>query len=182
MVITIIIIILLTIIILACIGVSIVVKNNNAEKEETEKILLSGKYSVALTPVAESLAKKKPTKAELEEWLNSQGASEEQKSKYLESWQNSINEIIKTINEGDMNEVKAYQIVPGKKSENICKFLPQDNFITRDQIIRNSEILPPYFFGCDCIVVPKPPTSTGSWKTIAPKNGSYELPDWRQMV
>jgi cell division protein YceG involved in septum cleavage len=182
MVITIIVVILITIIVLACIGASIVVRGHNAEKEETLKILLSGKYSVALIPVAETLAQKKPSKAELEEWLNAQGISAEQKSEYMESWQNSLDEVIKTVNEGDMNEVKAYQIVPGKKSENICSFLPQDNFISRDQIIRNSEILPPYFFGCDCTVIPKLPTSAGSWKPIVPKDGIYELPDWRQMV
>jgi hypothetical protein len=174
--------ILFVLIILASIGFYIVIHSNNAEKEETSKILLSGKYSVALKPVANLLAEKKPGKDALEEWLNSQELSAEKKNKYLESWQNSINSVIKTINEGDINEVKAYQIVVNEKCENLCKFLPRDNFITRDQITRNAEILPPYFLGCNCSVVPKLPASTGNWQAILPTDDHYDVPDWRQIV
>jgi hypothetical protein len=177
-------IILVVIITLACIGASIVIKGNNneKEKEETSKILLSGKYSIALIPATQLLSEKKPSKAQLEEWLNSQSISEDQKTKYLEIWQNSLDETIKTINEGDINEVKTFQIVVGPKSKNICHFLPSDNFITRDQITKNAEILPPYFFGCDCSVIPKLPTGNDNWQPVASKDGIYDVPDWRQMV
>jgi len=184
MVISIIVVILIITIALSAVGAYIVVKNHNAEKEkeETTKILLSGKYSVALIPIAECLAQKKPSKAELEEWLNFQGLNEDQKNEYLENWQNSIDEIVRTINEGDINEVKAYQIIVGKKSEGMCGFLPPDNFVTREQITKNSEILPPYFFGCDCKVIPKLPTRESTWKPVVPKDEIYDVPNWRQMV
>ncbi|MCL2283929.1 MAG: hypothetical protein FWC26_11495 [Fibromonadales bacterium] len=180
--------ILLLVAILAVIGVYILVHKSNREKdtEELSKIVLSGKYSVALRPVAESLEEKKPSMAEIEGWLNSQNISEEEKSKYLADWQKSINQNIKTINEGDMNGITTYRIVLGPKDKGICKFLPPDHFITRDQIKRSAEILPPYYFGSDSAVVPKPPwdTANGSngWKAVLLVDGKYAVPDWRQIV
>ena len=182
-VIAIIAVILLLVIVLAGIGFYIIVHKSNKEKETDEfsKIELSGKYSVALRPAAESLADKKPNMAELEEWLNFQDISEEQKKKYLKDWQASIDKTIKTINEGDINGVTAYRIEVGKKDGEICKFLHADNFISRNQISNNAEILPPYCLGSDSTVVPKPPNTSG-WKSVVPKDGSYEVPDWRQIV
>lgn len=178
--------ILLLTIVLAGIGFYIVVHKSNKEKEtaELEKIALSGKYSVALRPAAESLAEKKPSTAELEEWLNSQGICEEQKNKLLEEWKNSIEKTIKTVNDGDINGVTAYKVAIGKKDSEICAFLHVDNFITRNQISNNAEILPPYCLGSDSVVVPKQPwdKDAGGWQSVVPKDGTYEVPDWRQIV
>ncbi|MDR3002554.1 MAG: hypothetical protein LBU89_15005 [Fibromonadaceae bacterium] len=183
LVIIIIAVILLLVMILAGIGFYIIVRKSDKEREteEVSKIALSGKYSVALRPVAESLAEKKPGMAKLEEWLNTQSISEEQKKKYLKDWQTSIEKTIKTINEGDMNGVTAYRIEIGKKDSEICKFLHPDNFVTRNQINSNAEILPPYYFGSDSVIMPKQPDGTG-WKSVTPKDGSYEVPSWQQIV
>jgi len=180
-------IVLLTVI-LASIGVYIVVHKSNKEKEteELSKIALSGKYSVALRPVAESLDEKKPSMAELGEWLISQGIDDEQKNKYLADWQKSIALNIKTINDGDASGITTYRILLGPKDKSVCKFLPSDHFITRDQIKRNAEILPPYYFGSDSMVVPKPPwdnaNGSSGWKAVVPIDGKYEIPDWRRIV
>ncbi len=188
LVIIIIVAILLLTIILAGIGVYILVHKSNKEKEteEISKIALSGKYSVALRPVADSFAEKKPSITEIEEWLNSQGIGEEQKKKLLEEWQQSINRSIKTINEGDMGGVTTYRIAFGSKDKNICLFLHPDHFITREQINRNAEILPPYCLGSDSAVVPKLPweknDGAGGWKAVLPKDGRYDVPEWRQIV
>ena len=180
--------ILFVVLVLACIGSYIVVHKSNKEKdtEEITKIAVSGKYAAVLRPVADSLAEKKPGKAELEEWLNAQGISKEQKNKYLEDWQNSINEIIKTVTDGDMNGVTTYRVAVGQKDKNLCQFLPPDHFITRDQINRYAELLPPYCLGSDSIIVPKLPweknDDSSGWKAVLPKDGVYEVPNWRQMV
>jgi hypothetical protein len=187
MVVVIVIVILLLTIVLSGIGAYIVIHGSNSEKEkeETSKIAVSGKYAAVLRPVADSLADKKPSQAEIEIWLNSQGISAEQKSRLMESWQNSLNETIKTIKEGDINGVNAYRIDLGPKDKNICQFLHQDHFFTRDQINRNAEILPPYCLGSDSKVVPKhawDKDGTGGWKSVVPKDGSYGVPSWQQIV
>jgi Na+-transporting methylmalonyl-CoA/oxaloacetate decarboxylase gamma subunit len=189
MVIAIIVAILAIILALACYGVNVVVRGSakEKEKEEASKIAVSGKYAAALRPVAEALAEKKPSKEELEGWLELQGLSEEQKNKYLESWEKSIGETIKTVNDGDANGVTAYRVVTGERDKKICKFLHADNFITRNQISKNAEILPPYCLGSDSVVVPKLPweksDGTGGWKSVVPEKGeNYGVPDWRQIV
>ncbi len=169
---------------LVFIGSYLVVHRSNREKdtEEIAKIALSGKYSVAFCPVADSLAKKKPGLTELEGWLNSQGIDEEQKKKLLENWQKSINQSIKTVNDGDMNGITTYKIDLGPKDKDICNFLHPDHFITREQINRNAEILPPYYFGSDSVVAPKLPNDKGGWQSLLPKDGGYEVPDWHRIV
>ncbi len=188
LVIIIIVAILLLTAILASIGVYISVHKSNKEKEteEISKIAVSGKYSVALRPAADSFAEKKPSMAEIEEWLNSKGIGEEQKNEYLKNWQKSINQNVKTINEGDINGVTTYKIDLGPKDKDLCSFLHPDHFITREQINRNAEILPPYCLGSDSTVVPKLPwdntNNTSGWQSVLPKDGKYEVPDWRQIV
>lgn len=180
--------ILLVTMALVFIGIYIVVHNSNKDKEteEVSKIAVSGKYAVVLRSAADLLAEKKPRKVEIEEWLNSQGVGEEQKNRYLKDWQNSINQTIKTINDGDANGVTTYRIAIGQKDGNLCQFLHPDHFITRDQINRYAEILPPYCLGSDSAVTPKLPweknDGTDGWKAVLPKDGRYEVPDWRQMV
>ncbi|MDR0516796.1 MAG: hypothetical protein LBH25_07080 [Fibromonadaceae bacterium] len=188
MVIYIIVVILLITAALSCYGIYIIVHNSNKEKEKEGalKIAMSGKYAAALRPIAEVLAEKKPAKAEVQEWLNSQAISEEQKKKSLENWQNSINKTIKTIDEGDANGITAYRIEVGEKDRDICQFLHQDNFLTRQQLGKYAELLPPYCIGSDSVVVPKQPwdnaDGTGGWKSVMPKDGRYEVPDWKRML
>jgi len=180
--------ILVTTAILAGIGLYMVVHKSNREKdtEELSKIALSGKYSAALRPIADSLAEKKPDFAELKKWMNSQGIDEQQQDKYLVEWQKSINLNIKTVSDGDLNGITTYRVDLGPKDKKLCTFLHPDHFITREQINRNAEILPPYCIGSDSFVVPKPPwettDGTGGWKAVVPVDGKYEVPDWRQIV
>jgi len=177
--------ILLVVIILACVGVYIVVHSSNKEKEGTSKIAVSGKYAAAMLPIADLLEEKKPSKKKIEEWLASNCPNEELKNELIENWQNSISETIRTINEGDSNGVATYRIEFGPKDKRICPFLHQDHFITREQINRNAELLPPYYFGSDSVVVPKLPWDNAdgtSWKSVVPIDGNYEIPNWRQMA
>jgi len=188
MVIAIVIAILLLTITLSGIGAYIVIHGSNRERETEgmSKIAVSGKYAAVLRPVADLLAERKPGKAEIEAWLNLQGIKPEQKSLLMENWQNSLNETIKAISEGDINGTTTYRIDLGPKDKKICGFLHKDHFFTRDQINRNAEVLPPYCLGSDSKVVPKHAwentNGTGGWKSVVPKNGNYGVPNWQQIV
>ena len=159
---------------------------NAEEKEEAPPpIDVSGQYAVVVRPARLSMESVKPSETDLKKWLSSQNISEEEKSRYFEQWQKTYEETIRIIDEGDRNGTVTYRIELGPKGKQYCKFLNEENFITREQIRNHAELLPPYVFGCDCRLMPKLPWENpgkSGWKAVVPDNGVYHVPDWRQFA
>ncbi|WP_407444059.1 hypothetical protein [Fibrobacter sp.] len=174
-------------IILAGIGAYVVIHSAD-EKEEVKPVIdVSGQYAVVVRPARESLTAVKPGEASLRSWLETQEQlMPEQREAYINEWNAALEETIKTIDDGDKNGVATYRIELGPKGKNYCKFVNEDNFVTREQIRNHAEILPPYVFGCDCKLLPKQPwenPSKSGWKAVIPTRGSsYDVPDWRQFA
>ncbi|MBO7061268.1 hypothetical protein [Fibrobacter sp.] len=172
--------------ILAAIGAYVVVHNSD-EKEEAKPIIdVSGQYSAVVRPAKECLTAVKPSEASLRSWLETQDLTPEAREELIRQWNESMEETIRTINEGDANGTATYRIEIGPKGKNYCKFVDEDNFITREQIRHHAEILPPYVLGCDCRLMPRHPWETqnkADWKAVIPTHGnSYDVPDWRQLA
>ena len=172
--------------ILAAIGAYVVVHNSD-EKEEAKPIIdVSGQYAVVNRSAKERLIAVKPSEASLRAWLETQDLTPESREDLIRQWNESMEETIRTINEGDQNGTATYRIEIGPKGKNYCKFVDEDNFITREQIRHHAEILPPYVLGCDCKLMPRHPWETQSkadWKAVIPTHGnSYDVPDWRQLA
>lgn len=174
-------------IILAAIGAYVVIHSSD-EKEEAKPVIdVSGQYAVVVRPARESITAVKPSEVSIRSWLESQEQIPlEKRQAYLDQWNESIEETIRTIDEGDKNGTVTYRIVLGPKGKNYCKFIHEENFITREQIRNHAEILPPYVLGCDCKLLPKQPwenPSKSGWKAVVPTHGStYDIPDWRQFA
>ena len=135
----------------------------------------------------ESITAVKPSEASLRSWLETQEQlTPEQRSALIAQWNETIEDTIRTIDEGDKNGTATYRIEIGPKGKNYCKFVNEDNFITREQIRNHAEILPPYVLGCDCRLLPKQPwenPSKSGWKAVVPTHGNtYDVPDWRQLA
>ena len=173
-------------IILAAIGAYVVIHSSNENDEPKRVIDVSGQYAVVVRPARESLAAVKPSEASLRSWLESQNIPAEQREALVAQWNASIEETIHTIDEGDKNGTATYRFELGPKGRNYCKFVSEDNFITREQIRNHAEILPPYVLGCDCRLLPKQPwenPSKSGWKAVVPSRGSnYDVPDWRHLA
>lgn len=175
-------------IVLAGIGAYVVIHNTDEkEKEETKPIIdVSGQYAVVVRPARESLNAVKPSEASLRSFLDTQNISQEQKESLIAQWNATLEETIRTIDEGDKNGTATYRIEIGPKGKNYCNFVSEDNFITREQIRNHAEILPPYVLGCDCRILPKQPwenPSKSGWKAVIPTHGNtYDVPDWRQLA
>jgi hypothetical protein len=138
-------------------------------------------------PARESLTNVKPSEVSLRSWLETQEQlTPEQREDYIRRWNATLEETIRTIDEGDKNGTVTYRIELGPKGKNYVHFVDEDNFITREQIRNHAEILPPYVLGCDCKLLPKQPwenPSKSGWKAVVPSHGStYEVPDWRQLA
>lgn len=174
-------------IILAGIGAYVVI-HSTEEKEEVKPVIdVSGQYAVVVRPARESLTAVKPSEASLRSWLETQEQlSPEDREAYIRNWNATLEETIKTIDEGDKNGIATYRVEIGEKGKKYCTFINEGNFITREQIRNHAEILPPYVLGCDCRLLPKQPwenPSKAGWKAIMPTHGSsYDVPDWRQLA
>ncbi|MCQ2054049.1 MAG: hypothetical protein MJY82_02005 [Fibrobacter sp.] len=174
-------------IILAGIGAYVVIHSAD-EKEEVKPVIdVSGQYAVVVRPARESLTAVKPSEASLRSWLETQEQlTPEERENYIARWNATLEETIKTIDDGDLNGTVTYRIDIGPKGKNYCKFVNEENFITREQIRNHAEILPPYVLGCDCRLLPKQPwenPSKSGWKAVVPTHGSsYDVPNWRQLA
>ena len=183
----IVIVIVLLSIILAGIGAYVVIHSAD-EKEEIKPVIdVSGKYAVVVRPARESITAVKPSENSIRARPETQiNPTPEQRKEYLDKWNESIEETIRTIDEGDQNGTVTYRIELGPKGKEYVKFVHEENFITREQIRNHAEILPPYVLGCDCKLLPKQPwenPSKSGWKAVLPTHGSsYDVPDWRQLV
>ena len=184
--------IILLSIILAGIGAYVVIHSAD-EKEEIKPVIdVSGQYAVVVRPARESITAVKPSEASLRSWLETQPLetqeqlTPEQREELIAQWKESIENTIRTIDEGGKNGTATYRIEIGPKGKNYCKFVNEDNFITREQIRNHAEILPPYVLGCDCRLLPKQPwenPSKSGWKAVVPTHGNtYDVPDWRQLA
>lgn len=173
-------------IILAAIGAYVVIHSSNEKDEPKPVIDVSGQYAVVVRPARESLAAVKPSEASLRSWLETQNLSAEQRESLIAQWNASMEETIRTVDEGDKNGTATYRIELGPKGKEYCRFVSEDNFITREQIRNHAEILPPYVLGCDCRLLPKQPwenPSKSGWKAVVPSRGSnYDVPDWRHLA
>lgn len=172
--------------ILAGIGAYIFVHNSN-DKEEAKPIIdVSGQYAAVGHSTRDALAEVKPSEATLLSWLDSQGVSPEKRKELIDQWNQSLEETIRTVDEGDKNGTATYRVVIGEKGKKYCHFVDEDSFITREQIRHHAELLPPYVLGCDCKLMPKQPWETPSeagWKAVIPSHGNtYDVPDWRQLA
>ena len=141
----IVIVIIILSVILAGIGAYVVIHSAD-EKEEVKPVIdVSGKYAVVVRPARESLTAVKPSDNSIRAWLETQEQlTPEQRKEYLDNWKAAIEETIKTIDEGDQNGTVTYRIELGPKGKQYVKFVPEENFITREQIRNHAEILPPY--------------------------------------
>ena len=173
-------------IILAAVGAYVIIHSSDEKDEPKQVIDVSGQYAVVIRPARESLNAVKPSEASLRSWLDSQNVDAAQKEAFVNQWNASLEETIRTIDEGDRNGTATYRIELGPKGRNYVKFVHEENFITREQIRNHAEILPPYVLGCDCRLLPKQPwenPSKSGWKAVVPSHGNnYDIPDWRQFA
>ena len=120
----IVIVIVLLSIILAGIGAYVVIHSAD-EKEEIKPVIdVSGKYAVVVRPARESITAVKPSENSIRAWLETQAQlTPEQRKEYLDKWNRSIEETIRTIDEGDQNGTVTYRIELGPKGKEYLKFV-----------------------------------------------------------
>lgn len=163
------------------------------EPVQEQLIHASGIYSVVRRTPRDVISKVKPTEQEIRKYLEEQNEnigkfllSEQERSVLVSLWNKSINRNVEIIEQGDKEGVEFYYYDsdPGQCPE--CEpYISKGQFVNREEIYRNPQIIPPFHIGCRCFLVPyhgkenlRETTELG----MIPLFGKEEippLPDWK---
>ena len=147
------------ILILIAIRFGIAKQKLESERENQPVIHTSGIYSIVRKSPREDVKTTKPSKEEISQYLTDQNVdihennlSESDKDALISSWETALENSIKEIEEGDNKGLEFY-FYGFKDNDDVCnKFLAKGSFITRQEIYKHPELIPPFHLGCRCIL------------------------------
>ncbi len=165
-------------------------KKAPVEENSMPIIHTSGIYSVLRKSPRMDVAKAKPSINDLKAFVASQNKdasgspiSEEDKEEAIANYSVSLEESISAVEEGDKQGVQRFEIMTGQESLPCKKFSEKRYFITREDIYRHPELLPPYYPGCTCRLLPELENIFGPEIVHLPgESGGFPLPDWKNIV
>ena len=151
--------------------------------DNISKITKSGQYSIVKESPRKKLALTKPSPEQIQEWLKTQSdLSPERIEELLHQWENQIAHIIQIIERGDQEGVEIYGYEIRTSDPQICSFIGDSTYVTREQIFNHPELLPPFYLGDTTSMVPKEAwfgDEKADWVSLLPVQGKYQVPDWR---
>jgi len=122
----------------------------------------SGIYSIVKKSPRESILAKKPSTEDIGKYLSGQNVdkeggelSEQDKSRLMEHWKSDIEESIATIEKGDLEGIEFYYYEYSPVDCPVCRnHISRGKFVTREEIFRYPDIIPPLHLGCTCRLLP----------------------------
>ena len=151
-------IILLIILILIAIKTGLNRGQTTDESTVQPVIHASGIYSIVKRSPRESVLAQKPPREDILQYLSelnvdSEGAPLSQKKKDLliRQWETDIETSIATIEKGDLEGIEFYYYEFMPEDCPVCRnHVSRGKFVTREEIFRYPEIIPPLHLGCTC--------------------------------
>jgi len=125
--------------------------------DEHPIIHMSGIYSIVRKSPRESLAARRPTEAGIKAFL--EGAGEDVNGKplndfgraaLLKHWKVQMEANLREIETGDKSGVIFYYYDFPLPCPVCADFINKGNFVTREEIYKHPEIIPPFHLGCTC--------------------------------
>jgi len=139
-----------------------VLKNPKADGDETaarKVIHVSGVYSVLRKSPREDLAALRPTEEEIKKYLA--GVSEDvngvplkvsDRTALLRHWKAQTEMNLRGIESGDKGGAVFYYYDYLKECPVCGSFIAKGNFVTREEIYKYPQIVPPFHLGCACVL------------------------------
>lgn len=166
-----------------------------SERENQPVIHTSGIYSIVRKSPREDVKIVKPSKEEIVQYLADQNVdihetklSESAKNALLSTWEKALENSIQVIEEGDNKGLEFY-FYDFKGKDEVCKkFLGKGSFITRQEIYKHPDLIPPFHLGCRCILRSHQGTDRGKDTTVIGMrpfiiDGKVPpLPEWKQIL
>ena len=125
------------------------------ERDSQSVIHTSGIYSIVRKSPREDVERIKPSEKEIIQYLTAQNVdihenqlTEDDKKALLESWKETLEDSIQVVEDGDKEGLEFYYYDP-QGEDDVCKdFLEKGHFITRQDIFKHPELIPPFHLGC----------------------------------
>ncbi|HEX2955189.1 MAG TPA: hypothetical protein VHO70_00050 [Chitinispirillaceae bacterium] len=153
----------------------------------------SGIYSIVRKTPRDALLKVKPTEEEIRKYLSALNENlctlaSNEIEEIVKNWNTSMENSIKAVEIGDNNSVEFYFFDFDTVDCPICNnFIKKGQFVTREEIYKHPELLPPFHLNCSTILHPhhgkedlRETTELGMMPFF--KHGIRPaLPDWKSM-
>jgi hypothetical protein len=149
---------ILFILILVLIAIRIGMSKKDIEEAfKDPTIHASGIYSIVRKSPRENIADFKPSKEEIGKYLagknediRSEPLTEQDKNGLVSAWNALLEETIAEVESGDRSGAEFYYF-DYSGDDPVCeKFIDKGKFVTRREIYKYPQILPPFHLGCRC--------------------------------
>ncbi len=120
----------------------------------------SGIYSIVRRTPRDALLKVKPGEEEIRKYLtglneNLNTLTSDEIEAIVKLWNTSIENSIKAVEIGDNNSVQFYFFDFSPNDCSVCSnFIKKGQFVTREEIYKHPELLPPFHLNCTTVLHP----------------------------
>jgi len=170
-------------------------KEREPEKAEQPVIHHSGIYSIVRKSPRENIAAHKPSIEDLRKYLALQNVdiqgkaiSGGEKERLVESWQIDLEKSLTTIEDGDKKGTQFYYY-DYAGNDPVCQdSVLKGSFVTREQIFRYPNLIPPFHVGCRCCIriyqgdENLRDTKVFGFKPLISENELPRLPEWKKTL
>jgi hypothetical protein len=151
---------LLTVLILIALKMALNRKEAGGDDSKGPTIHVSGVYSILRQSPREELASLRPGEEDISQYLT--GLSEDingisldsaSRAALLKHWKVQMEVNLREIETGDKNGAAFYYYEYTPHACSGCApFIKKGNYVTREEIFNNPQIIPPFHLGCTCVL------------------------------
>lgn len=163
-------------------------KKEAADDPPMPVIHTSGIYSVIRKSPRENLHPAKPDRGSIQEQLANQTTdasgrplTDRERAVLASDYEQRLEQNVQRIEKGDQTGVQRFLICAPDNTALCGIFKEKPFFITREDIYRHPELIPPYYPGCRCTLLPESEWDTASMDIIRFKpeqNPAHRIPHW----
>lgn len=181
--------------IIVAIRLGIAKQKQEAEQENQTVIHTSGIYSIVRKSPREDIGKIKPSIEEIHQYLTDQNVDIHgkklggaDKETLINAWKTNLENTLLLIDNGDKKGHEFYYY-DFKEEDDVCKNINKGNFITRQDIFKHPQLIPPFHLGCRCTLKShqgtddlRDTTLLGMNPFISENGAIPPLPEWKKIL
>jgi hypothetical protein len=180
------ILVVILIFVLGMVGLYYILQKDSQVDQVVAPIYHSGVYSLLKKSPRDSLNKNKLDADEVAKLLlEDESLHDQDRQSLLEMWSESIDLTVGEVEKGDESGVQTYGYeIPASEVE-LCSFINENTYNTREMIYNYPELLPPFYIGSRIKLLAKQPWQSpkkGGWQPLLPVDGQYSAPNIRQIT